>query len=46
MNEKGLYLLPAGSFLASLPGVPTLAYQVDSMHFEEGRSLILHARVK
>lgn len=37
--------LPESSFPASPPGVPTLAYQVDSMHFEEGRSLILHARV-
>ena len=32
-------VLPESSFPASPPGAPTLAYQVDSMHFEEGRVL-------
>lgn len=45
-SERKRTALPASSFPVSLPGVPTLAYQVDSMHFEEGRSLILHARVR
>lgn len=39
-------VLLASGFPSPPPGVAPLAYQAGSMHSEEGRSLILYARVR